>query len=76
MAALAEISPRLWRWTARHPEGVDDPEPESPDDWDPEVGCVAYAAPDDPGSETSSGAESSSGDGTSPDATTPSSTDS
>src|SRR5919197_3910451 len=42
---LAELRPSLWRWTARHPEWRPDPEPESPDDWPPDVGCVACAAP-------------------------------
>ena len=41
---LAELRPGLWRWTARHPEAVDDPEPETPADWPPDVGCVACAA--------------------------------
>jgi hypothetical protein len=43
---LAELRPRLWRWTARHPEAQEDPEPESPADWPPEVGCIACAADD------------------------------
>jgi hypothetical protein len=43
---LAELRPGLWRWTARHPDAEDDPEPGSPDDWPPDVGCVACAAPD------------------------------
>jgi hypothetical protein len=34
----------LWRWTVRHPEWEPDAEPESPADWPPDVGCVAYAA--------------------------------
>ncbi|MGX6448814.1 hypothetical protein ACVU7I_12210 [Patulibacter sp. S7RM1-6] len=37
---LQSIAPGLWRWTAPHPEW--DPE----EDWDREVGCVLYAAPD------------------------------
>ena len=41
---LAELRPGLWRWTARHPEAVEDPEPETPADWPPDVGCVACAA--------------------------------
>jgi hypothetical protein len=40
-----ELRPGLWRWTARHPEAADDPVPGSPDDWPPDVGCVASAAP-------------------------------
>jgi hypothetical protein len=42
---LDELRPGLWRWTARHPEAVEDPKPGSPADWGPEVGCVACAAP-------------------------------
>ena len=41
---LEELRPGLWRWTARHPEAVLDPEPGSPADWPPDVGCVACAA--------------------------------
>jgi hypothetical protein len=47
VAALTELRPGLWRWTARHPAAVDDPAPESPDDWPPNVGCVACAADGD-----------------------------
>jgi hypothetical protein len=43
---MQELRPGLWRWTARHPEWEADAEPESPADWPPEVGCVAYAADD------------------------------
>jgi hypothetical protein len=43
VAALTELRAGLWRWTARHPAAVDDPVPESPDDWPPDVGCVACA---------------------------------
>jgi hypothetical protein len=43
---LVELRPRLWRWVARHPEATADPRPESPADWPPDVGSVAYAAPD------------------------------
>jgi hypothetical protein len=43
---LAELRPGLWRWTARHPAAEPDPEPESPADWPPDVGCVAYEARD------------------------------
>jgi hypothetical protein len=42
---LTELRPGLWRWTARHPAAVDEPTPGSPDDWPPDVGCVACAAP-------------------------------
>jgi hypothetical protein len=41
---LAELRPGLWRWTARHPDAEHDPDPESPADWPPDVGCVACAA--------------------------------
>jgi hypothetical protein len=44
--SLLEHRPGLYRWTSRHPEAVDDPEPGSPADWPPDVGCVAYLAPD------------------------------
>lgn len=42
---LVEIRPGLWRWTARHPEWVPDEPLDSPGDWPPDVGCVAYRAP-------------------------------
>jgi hypothetical protein len=41
---IAELRPGLWRWTARHPDAVDESAPGSPDDWGPDVGCVACAA--------------------------------
>lgn len=41
---MQEIAPGLWRWTARHPEWEPGAEPESPADWPPDVGCVAYEA--------------------------------
>jgi hypothetical protein len=44
---IDELRPGLWRWTARHPGAVDKPKPGSPDDWGPDVGCVACAAPGD-----------------------------
>jgi hypothetical protein len=44
--SLRELAPRLWRWTAIHPDADPNPEPGSPADWPAEVGCVAYAAPD------------------------------
>ncbi|MGH3037320.1 MAG: hypothetical protein ACRDMU_09080 [Gaiellaceae bacterium] len=31
---------------ARHPDAEPDPDPGSPADWGPDVGCVAYEAPD------------------------------
>jgi len=41
---LAQLRPGLLRWTARHPASEPDPKPESPADWPPDVGCVAYEA--------------------------------
>jgi hypothetical protein len=46
IAAMDELAPGLWRWTARHPDAVEDPKPGSPADWPPEVGSVAYMAED------------------------------
>jgi hypothetical protein len=46
MTPLVELAPRLYRWTARHPEAVTDPDPGSPADWGPDVGSVAYAGTD------------------------------
>ena len=43
---LEELASGLHRWTARHPAWEPGAEPESPGDWPPDVGCVAYAAPD------------------------------
>jgi hypothetical protein len=39
---VQRIAAGLWRWTARHPEWKPGAEPESPADWPPDVGCVAY----------------------------------
>src|ERR1051326_7879209 len=39
---MQQLGEGLWRWTARHPEWEPDAEPESPADWPPDVGCVAY----------------------------------
>jgi glyoxylase-like metal-dependent hydrolase (beta-lactamase superfamily II) len=41
-----ELRRGLYRWTARHPEAEPEPEPGSPADWGPDVGSVAYEAPD------------------------------
>jgi hypothetical protein len=41
-----ELLPGLHRWTTPHPEAEPDPEPGSPADWGPGVGCVAYEAAD------------------------------
>jgi hypothetical protein len=43
---LHELRPGLFRWTAIHPDAAPEPKTGSPDDWGPEVGSVAYAAPD------------------------------
>ena len=40
--SVRELAPRLWRWTATHPDADPDPEPGSPADWPAEVGSVAY----------------------------------
>jgi hypothetical protein len=41
-----EVRPRLWRWTARHPEWRAGAAPESGGDWPAEVGCVAFVTGD------------------------------
>jgi hypothetical protein len=41
---VQQLAAGLWRWTARHPDAEDDPEPESTADWPADVGCVAYEA--------------------------------
>jgi hypothetical protein len=46
VTALTELRPGLYRWTADHPEAEPSPVPGSPADWGPEVGSVAYLAPD------------------------------
>ncbi|MEV4419814.1 hypothetical protein AB0L40_07535 [Patulibacter sp. NPDC049589] len=43
---LQEITPGLWRWTAPHPDWVADADPDSPDGWDRDVGCVLLATED------------------------------
>ena len=40
-AGVVEIAPDLWRWTAPHPEWRPGAAPESPGDWERDVGCVA-----------------------------------
>jgi glyoxylase-like metal-dependent hydrolase (beta-lactamase superfamily II) len=42
---LVELRPGLFRWTSIHPEADPEAAPESPGDWGPYVGSVAYAAP-------------------------------
>jgi hypothetical protein len=46
VTGLRELAHGLYRWTARHPDAEPDPDPGSPADWGPDVGSVAYAAPD------------------------------
>ncbi|HWM13888.1 MAG TPA: hypothetical protein VNO56_05360 [Gaiellaceae bacterium] len=46
MKGLVELAPGLHRWTARHPDADPNPDPGSSADWGPDVGCVAYEAPD------------------------------
>jgi hypothetical protein len=46
VSALVELAPGLHRWTARHPDAEPHPTPGSPADWGPDVGSVAYEAPD------------------------------
>lgn len=43
---LLQIDDGLWRWTAPHPEWVEDDDPDSPDRWDRNVGCVLLAGPE------------------------------
>jgi hypothetical protein len=43
---VSEIAPGLYRWTARHPGWRAGAKSGSPGDWPPEVGCVAWLAPD------------------------------
>jgi glyoxylase-like metal-dependent hydrolase (beta-lactamase superfamily II) len=46
MAALKEIEPGLWRWSAPHPGWRPGATPQSPDDWPRAVGSVLCDAPD------------------------------
>jgi hypothetical protein len=41
---VRELRPRLWYWTAPHPEWT--PESGGDDGWEQEVGCYAYVPPD------------------------------
>ena len=43
---MDELTDGLWRWTARHPDAVEDPTPGSTADWPADVGSVAYASDD------------------------------
>jgi len=45
LTGLVELGPGLHRWTARHPDADSNPDPGSPADWGPDVGCVAYQGP-------------------------------
>ena len=46
MSELQELRPGLFRWTAIHPEAPEEPKTGTPDEWGPDVGSVAYQAPD------------------------------
>jgi glyoxylase-like metal-dependent hydrolase (beta-lactamase superfamily II) len=41
---VRELRPRLWYWTARHPDWT--PEQGGEDGWEPDVGCYAYVTRD------------------------------
>jgi hypothetical protein len=43
---LQELARGLWRWTARHPDWEPPEQEDDPDDWAPDVGCVAYESAD------------------------------
>jgi hypothetical protein len=45
VSELHELRPGLFGWTAIHPDAYPSMTPGSVDDWGPEVGSVAYAAP-------------------------------
>jgi len=40
---VRELRPRLWYWTAPHPEWT--PEDGGDDGWEPDVGCYSYVSP-------------------------------
>ncbi|MGZ8691324.1 MAG: hypothetical protein ACXWZT_01195 [Gaiellaceae bacterium] len=42
---LQQVAPGLWRWTVTHPEWEPPEHEDTPADWPPEVGCVAYETP-------------------------------
>jgi glyoxylase-like metal-dependent hydrolase (beta-lactamase superfamily II) len=42
---VRELRPRLWYWTARHPEWT--PEQGGDEGWEQDVGCYAYVSPDE-----------------------------
>ena len=44
MVEPREVLPDVWRWTARHPAWRPGAKSESPADWEPDVGSVAYLA--------------------------------
>jgi hypothetical protein len=46
LSGLVELRPGLFRWEARHPDAEANPDPDSPADWGPDVGCVAHVGPD------------------------------
>jgi hypothetical protein len=41
---VRELRPRLWYWTARHPDWT--PDQGGDDGWEPDVGCYSYVSPD------------------------------
>jgi glyoxylase-like metal-dependent hydrolase (beta-lactamase superfamily II) len=41
---VQRLSDKLWRWITRHPEWT--PDEGGPEGWEPEVGCIFYAAPE------------------------------
>ena len=46
MSRLEGLGSGLFRWTAPHPDAEPGAKPGSPTDWGPDVGSVAYKAPD------------------------------
>jgi hypothetical protein len=46
LGAIEELRAGLHRWTAVHPDAAPVPTAGSPDDWGPDVGSIAYEAPD------------------------------
>ncbi len=42
---LQQVAPGLWRWAVTHPEWEPPQQEDTPADWPPEVGCVAYETP-------------------------------
>ncbi|MDQ2967701.1 MAG: hypothetical protein M3R37_05200 [Actinomycetota bacterium] len=42
---LQQVAPGLWRWSETHPEWEPPEQEDTPADWPPEVGCVAFETP-------------------------------